>query len=185
MNVKISKKAREIKVKMIRVRSEGKEKWEILFPLDSVFSGGGISVKREEILSIINEAVNNLGRRIAKGHPSKSKVKELYQAGKIISDARQRIVSAYGIEISNFLDIFAKLLRVDRRNVNYILQLYLSLRVEDIDDKIPWTVYRYCISTLDKGKSGEVLKFYKDGILKSSNDVRSYVKKLNEALKEI
>lgn len=184
MDVKIPKKPQEIKVKMIRVKAEGKEKWELMFPLDSIFSAGGISIKREEILSIINDAVNILGRRIAKNHPSRSKIKEIYQAGKVISDARQKIVADYGTEISNFLDIFAKLLKVDRRNINYLLQLYSSLREEDLDSKIPWTVYRYCISTVEKGRSIEVLNMYKEGKLKSSNEVRFYVKKLNEGAKE-
>ncbi|MEM3488773.1 MAG: hypothetical protein QXV17_08960 [Candidatus Micrarchaeaceae archaeon] len=185
MNTRISKDPKKIKVKMIRVKADGKVKWEILFPLDSVFSGVGISSKREKILQIINDATNSIGRLVAKDHPSRSKVTELHQAGKIISDARQTIVSTYGVEISNFLDVFAKLIRVDRRVINYILQLYSSLRIEDIDDKIPWTVYRYCISTIDKEKSAEVLKLYKEGILKSSNEVRSYVTDLNKNIKKM
>lgn len=177
---KASNKTHIIKVKMIRVKSGGKEKWEILFPLDSVFSSGGITEKREKILSIINDAVESIAGQISKKHPSRSKASKLFLAGKTISNARQKILKDYGIEISNFLDIFAKLLKIDRRNVNYILQLYSSLREEDIDDSIPWTVYRYCVSTKDKKKSREVLNLYKEGKLKSSSDVRRYVKMLND-----
>jgi len=175
-----SSKTHITKVKMIRVKSGGKEKWEILFPLDSVFSSGGITEKREKILSIINDAAESIAGQISKKHPSRSKASKLFLAGKIISNARQKILKDYGIEISNFLEIFAKLLQIDRRNVNYILQLYSSLTENDIDDNIPWTVYRYCVSTRDKKKSREVLNLYKVGKLKSSNDVRRYVKMLND-----
>jgi hypothetical protein len=180
MIVKTSNKASLIKVKMIRVKSSGKEKWEILFPLDSVFLSGSITEMREKILSIINDAVESITNQISKKHPSRSKASKLFLAGRIISNARQKILKDYRIEISNFLDIFAKLLQIERRNVNFILQLYSSLGEEDIDDSIPWTVYRYCVSTRDKKKSREVLNLYKEGKLKSSNDVRRYVKMLND-----
>jgi hypothetical protein len=180
MIVRTSNKAHAVKVKMIRVKSGNKEKWEIMFPLDSIFLTEGPSAKRDKTLSVIYDAVDSFRSQIAIKHPSKSKARRLYQAGKIISVARQRILTEYGIEISNFLDIFAKLLQVDRRNVNFIVQLYSSLTEEDIDDNIPWTVYRYCISTRNKKKSREVLTLYKEGKLKSSNDVRRYAKMLNE-----
>ena len=180
MIVKTSSKTNLIKVKMIRVKSSGKEKWEILFPLEAVFSSGGITEKRKKILSIINDAAENIANLISKKHPSRSKVSKLFLAGKVISNARQKILNDYGIEISNFLEIFAKLLQIDRRTVNYMLQLYSSLTENDIDDDIPWTVYKYCVSTKDKKKSREVLNLYKDGKLKSSIDVRKYVKKLND-----
>jgi len=157
-----------------------KKNGKYCFLLIPFFSSGGITEKREKILSIINDAAESIAEQISKKHPSRSKASKLFLAGRIISTARQKILKDYGIEISNFLDIFAKLLQIERRNVNYILQLYSSLREEDIDDSIPWTVYRYCVSTRDKKKSREVLNLYKEGKLKSSSDVRRYVKMLND-----
>ncbi len=173
-----------IRVRMIRLKSGKSSKWEIMFPLSIIFSTNGITNLREEILSIINKTIKDLNNLISENQISKSKPSQLYLAGKIILDTKKKIMKKYGIDITNFMDMIADNLKICKRNINYVVQLYKTLKEKDIDNSIPWTVYKQSISTVDKKKSREVLNLYKNGKLKSSTDVKKYVKKLNESYKK-
>jgi hypothetical protein len=170
----------KVPMKVKVVKNQNNNKWEIMFPFKVLFEEDGVFSKLDTIMDLINKKRDLLLSTVNRRKPSVSGVVKMYKAGEIMYKTREEIKSRFNVDITNIVDIFSEIIEIDKRNINYMILLYLSVDKKNLDERISWTVYRYAISLKDKTKINVIIKMYREGNLKSSTDVRRFVHSINQ-----
>ena len=150
----------------------------LVFSINDVFVNTHIIKSKNEIIHEFESLVGEI-RSLLNDKPSSTPKKTLWTIGRKITKFRKDIVRKYNTYITNLNEALANNLGVSESQLGYIVKFSNFSLKRQIDEKIPWSIYMEALNLPNKREFHLCLQLIKEGKLKSSKDVRNYVKTRN------
>jgi hypothetical protein len=166
-----------------KININGNSRWELAFSLRDFLKGKKIASKKKEALDTIVDMLEHIKKLLPDGKPSKVLRKNLWDIGDLIITTRDKIAKENNIYITNFIENIAKELNLADRTINFMVQFRNIISKEEIDENISWKMYQEALLLIDKSKFKECIQLIKNGKLKNTNDLLTYVQKTNQKTK--
>ncbi len=166
-----------------KININGNSRWELAFSLRDFLKGKKIASKKKEALDTVVDMLEHIKKLLPDGKPSKVPRKNLWDIGDLILTTKDKIAKENNIYITNFIENIAKELNLADRTINFMVQFRNIISKEDIDENISWKMYQEALLLIDKSKFKECIQLIKNGDLKNTNDVLTFVQKTNQKSK--
>lgn len=142
-------------------------------------------IHKKAILEEYNKLIEKINIEWGDREPSELSVIKIWEIGNAILENRTNIREKYGVDITNIIDAISKEINHSHRAIQYMVQFSVMLPKERIDEKISWGKYQEAIQLKKKEDFEESLNKIIDEELKTSRDVRKFVREKNKIISNI
>lgn len=137
---------------------------------------------KKNILEEYNKLIEKINLVWGDKNPSDLPVIQIWEIGNAILETRRSIRENYGVDLTNIIDAVSIEIHFSSRAVQYMVQFSVMLPKENINNKISWGKYQEAIKLKKKEDFLECLNKINQNELKSSREVRKFVREKNKEL---
>lgn len=154
----------------------------LVFSLNDFIDNPSVLNSKKEIISEFENLIEKI-ESILGNEPSSVPRKMIWKVGKMILDFRKRILKKYNIYITNLTEAFANNLNLSDTFVGYMIKFSEFSLKRQVDESISWSTYMEALNLPTKKEFYRCIQLIKEGKLRTSKEVREYVKERNKKLK--
>jgi hypothetical protein len=135
---------------------------------------------KKNILEEYNKLIGRINLVLGDKKPSDLLVIQIWELGNCILETRTLIRKKYGADITNIIDAISIETNHSSRAIQYMVQFSVMIPKENINENISWGKYQEAIQLKKKEDFLECLNKINQNELKSSRDVRKFVREKNK-----
>lgn len=154
----------------------------LVFSLDDFMNNSTIFKNKKEIISEFEDLILRIKSLMA-DKPSSTPRKKIWQIGRMIVNTRKKIKEKYNVDITNIIEAVAINLELSDSFLSYFVKFSEFSLKRQIDESIPWSSYIEALKLPNKIEFNRCIQLIKEGKLKSSKEIREYVKERNRLIR--
>lgn len=152
----------------------------LVFSLYDFINNPYLSNSKKEVIEEFEKLTKEISSLLG-DKPSSAQRETIWKIGKMILNFRKKIKKKYNIYITNLIEAFAESLNLSDSFVRRIVKFSEFSLKRQIDENIPWSVYMEALNLPNKKEFYRCIQLIQEGKLKTSKEVREYVKEINKS----
>jgi len=156
---------------------------EIVFSLQDVMSNKQLLITKEEVINEFNKLIRKIKNIIGTNKPSNIPRKKIWRIGHTILEERKKIGKKYGVDITNIIQAVAEELSLSRMSIQRMVQFSAMLPKNKVIEEISWGKYQEAIQIINKVDFNLCITLIENGELKTTTEIRNYVRQKNNERK--
>ncbi|MHC1625353.1 MAG: hypothetical protein ACXQS2_05075 [Methermicoccaceae archaeon] len=154
-------------------------KAEVIFSLRDVMGNKQLLVTKDKVLDDFYNLTIRITDIIDSHRVADIPRKKIWDIGYAILRAREKIVEKYGVDISNTIQAVAEEVGLSESSVRYIVRFSIVLPKSRVKEEIIWSKYQEAMDMVSKADFNGCISLIERGELRTSKDVRKYVREKN------
>jgi hypothetical protein len=153
---------------------------EIVFSFQDVMNNKQLLIIKEEVKNEFNKLIRKINNIIITNMPSNIPRKDVWKIGHFIIEERKKIANNYGIDITNIIEAVAEELDLSGTSISYMVKFSDMLPINKVNEKISWGKYQEAMKLINRTDFNQCITLIKKGKLKTTKEIRSYVRQKNK-----
>ncbi|BDC35775.1 MAG: hypothetical protein EF806_04540 [Candidatus Methanoliparum thermophilum] len=152
---------------------------EIVFSLQDVMNNKQLLIIKEEVINEFNKLLRKIKNIVGTNIPSKIPRKKIWEIGHTILEERKKIGKKYGVDITNIIQAVAEEIGLSKSSIQYMVQFSAMLPKNKVREEISWGKYQEAIQLINKTDFNQCITLIEKGELKTTKEIRNYVRQKN------
>jgi len=152
---------------------------EMVFSLQDIMNNKKLLVIKDEVIDEFYKLIGKIKNIMGTNKPSKIPRKKIWEIGHTILEERKRIGKKYGVDITNIIEAVAEELGFSESSIQYMVQFSVMLPKNKVSEKISWGKYQEAIKLINKTDFNLCITLIEKGKLKTTKEIRNYVRQKN------